>query len=117
MAAGNRNKTGKPTDIVRHYKTNEDVALCGRKSCGYSSDDLTDVTCKTCLKKLGNTQKTLPQEIIQLLESSLIFNKFGIVNLKILKSSVQTSLTDIELKELINAKYASEMVGGAIEYL
>ncbi len=52
MAAGNRYESGKPSDIVKHYKDGSGV-LCGRKNIGYSSSDASDITCKNCLKKLN----------------------------------------------------------------
>lgn len=59
MAAGNRNKSGKPTDIVKHYKmAHERQTYCGRKKWGYATSDLSkvvldkEITCKSCLKLL-----------------------------------------------------------------
>lgn len=63
MAAGDRNKSGKPTDIVRHFwapiteerdRFNERISktMCGRKDVGYCSSDVEDVTCLRCLSKI-----------------------------------------------------------------
>lgn len=49
MAAGDRSKSGKATDIVSHFGTWE-FAFCGRKNVGYATTDWNDVTCKSCLK-------------------------------------------------------------------
>lgn len=60
MAAGDRNKKGKATDIVRHYNAAQPIifpvkGLCGRKNVGYATDDKNDVTCLSCLKKLNQS--------------------------------------------------------------
>ncbi len=56
MAAGDRNKKGKPTDIVRHFSTSKVnstiITLCGRKNPAYATDDRNDVTCLKCKKKV-----------------------------------------------------------------
>lgn len=59
MAAGDRNKAGKPTDIVRHYKmAHENKTYCGRKKWGYATSDLAkvmidkEITCNACLRLL-----------------------------------------------------------------
>lgn len=51
MAAGNRNKKGHAVDYVRHYMLPNSKILCGKKSFGYASTQIDDVTCKLCLKK------------------------------------------------------------------
>jgi len=55
MAAGDR-KNGKPTDVVRHFATTTKT-LCGRLKFGYATDDKSDVTCLSCLKKLNQNPK------------------------------------------------------------
>ncbi len=54
MSAGDRNKSGKAIDIVRHYSRNGDgkESICGLVLPWYSSSDFEDVTCKKCLRKL-----------------------------------------------------------------
>ena len=58
MAAGDRNKSGKPKDFVRHYGNqknhNKDylLAICGNKRAGYVTDDIHDVTCVKCTCKM-----------------------------------------------------------------
>lgn len=58
MAAGDRNKNGKPKDFVRHYGTEKNpdknylLAVCGNKRSGYVTDDSGDVTCVKCLNKM-----------------------------------------------------------------
>lgn len=58
MAAGDRNKKGKPKDFVRHFgdKKSPDkdylLAICGNKRAGYVTNDLYDVTCEKCTIKL-----------------------------------------------------------------
>lgn len=46
-----------------------------------------------------------------------MFNKFGIVNLKVLRLDWKTDLTDEEIKDLINKRFAKEMVGETIEFI
>lgn len=59
MAAGDRNKSGKPKDFVRHYgnkmnsKTLYLIAFCGNKKAGYVTNDTTDVTCMKCISKIS----------------------------------------------------------------
>lgn len=53
MAAGDRNKKGKATDVVIHYKVrllSEEVS-CGTKGWGYATANLEEVTCLKCLAK------------------------------------------------------------------
>ena len=53
MSAGDRNKTGKPTDIVCHFKyPNREITLCGRNHVLYATNDITDISCLSCLKIL-----------------------------------------------------------------
>ena len=52
MAAGDRNKTGKPKDIVRHYIFSGHLPICGEKRFGYATNNKSDIDCKKCLKKL-----------------------------------------------------------------
>lgn len=58
MAAGDRNKSGKPKDFVRHYgdqkRTDKDylMAVCGNKRAGYVTNDTSDVTCIKCMNIL-----------------------------------------------------------------
>lgn len=59
----------------------------------------------------------LPKEIEQDLNNNYIFNKFGIVNISVLRSRTKTTLSSKELKKLINERFANEMVGGKIEYI
>lgn len=61
--------------------------------------------------------KPLPQNIKNRLNNSIIFNKFGIVNLNALKAQEQTDLTKEELKEAINKEFAHEFVGNHIEFI
>ena len=56
MAAGDRNeKIGKPKDIVRHFcietKGNGEP-VCKQKNYGYSTNNISDVTCEKCRKKV-----------------------------------------------------------------
>ena len=58
MAAGDRNKKGKPKDFVRHFgdkkSPNKDylLAICGNKRAGYVTDDYRDITCIACTNRL-----------------------------------------------------------------
>lgn len=54
MSAGDRNKSGKPSDIVRHFKyLNHENTICGRFYVGYATNDIADITCLVCLKILN----------------------------------------------------------------
>ncbi len=61
--------------------------------------------------------KTLPKNIEVDLDSNFSFNKFGIVNIGALRFRTKTHLSSDELKRMINERFASEMVGGKIEYI
>jgi len=67
-----------------------------------------DISCKMA---------KLPKEIEQDLDSNYTFNKFGIVNISALRARTKTTLSSKELKEMINERFASEMVGETIEYI
>ncbi len=60
MPAGDRNKKGKPTDMVRHYGLEKNpfkdylMPICGNKRAGYVTDDVSDVTCERCMAGLLN---------------------------------------------------------------
>lgn len=60
---------------------------------------------------------SLPKEIETRLDNNYMFNKFGIVNLKVLRLDWKTELTDEEIKDLINKRFAKEMVGETIEFI
>lgn len=57
MAAGDRNKNGKPKDLVKHYGEvlNDNhylLAICGNKRAGYVSYDKNEITCIKCINKI-----------------------------------------------------------------
>ncbi len=60
---------------------------------------------------------SLPKEIETRLDRNYMFTKFGIVNLKVLRLDWKTELTDEEIKDLINKRFAKEMVGETIEFI
>lgn len=60
---------------------------------------------------------SLPKEIETRLDNNYMFNKFGIVNLKVLRLDWKTELSDEEIKDLINKRFAKEMVGETIEFI
>jgi hypothetical protein len=62
-------------------------------------------------------EKTLPKKIEQYLDTNFAFNKFGIVNLAVVKAHAKCKLSDAELKKLINKRFAKEMIGENIEYI
>jgi hypothetical protein len=53
MGAGDRNIKGKPKDIVKHF-SHEDAGepVCLTKHYGYSTKNISDVTCLKCKKKI-----------------------------------------------------------------
>ena len=53
MAAGDRKNNGKPKDIVRHFsKISGGEPACLTKGYGYSTNDIYDVTCIKCKRKI-----------------------------------------------------------------
>lgn len=53
MSAGERYTNGKPKDIVRHFSnTNGGEPVCLTKNYGYSTKDVSEVTCIKCKKKI-----------------------------------------------------------------
>jgi len=55
MAAGDRTKSGKPSDIVRHYLNDDRTkTMCGRSNWGYGSRDKSDTSCIACKRRLEN---------------------------------------------------------------
>lgn len=58
----------------------------------------------------------IPIKIEKYLKYNFTFNKFGIVNINIIRSVSKTKLSDEELKEAINKRFASEMTG-QIEFI
>ena len=62
-------------------------------------------------------KKQLPQNIIDDLNSNLIFNKFGLVNIARVKATNNCDIPDDELKEMIQEKFGHEMVNGKVEFI
>lgn len=62
-------------------------------------------------------KRQLPQNIIDDLNSNLIFNKFGLVNINRLKATNDCDIPSEELKEMIQEKFGHEMVGGRVEFI
>lgn len=60
---------------------------------------------------------TLPKSVEIYLDGNLAFNKFGLVNIKVLKEQTKCELPDEELKELIQAKFGAEMRDGKVEFI
>lgn len=58
----------------------------------------------------------IPKEVANYVDNSLLFNKFGVINLKAVRGITKTTLTDEELKEAINEHFGKEFSNG-IEYL
>ena len=63
-----------------------------------------------------NIKQVLPKDIEIFLDSSLMFNKFGLVNIKILKSKFNSILGDDVLKQLIQDRFGDEFKDG-IEFI
>lgn len=62
-------------------------------------------------------KKTLPKEIEKYLQGSILFSRFGIVNLNVVKALTKEPLKFDELEKLINDKFAKEMTKGKIEFI
>ena len=60
---------------------------------------------------------TLPKDIETHLDNSLIFTKFGIVNIRFIKTTFKCELPDKELKTLINNRFSKEFVREKIEFI
>lgn len=53
MAAGDRNNNGKPKDILRHFSnTPAGLPVCLQKGYGYSGNNIDEVTCIKCKRKI-----------------------------------------------------------------
>lgn len=61
--------------------------------------------------------KTLPKDIETYIDNNFTFTRFGIVNLKVIRATTKTELTDTELIKLIDARFSKEIVNGKIEYI
>ena len=61
--------------------------------------------------------KGLSENIEKDLNDNFIFNKFGLVNIGALRARTGTTLKSKELKKLIKERFATEMVGGKIEFI
>jgi hypothetical protein len=59
----------------------------------------------------------LPKDIETHLDNNILFNKFGIVNIRAVKASFKCEIPDKTLKKLINNRFAKEMVGEKIEFI
>lgn len=64
MASGNRNRNGKPTDIVCHFMAdNSQKPFCNQKIWWYSTTKWDEVTCRKCLS-CKNKSDSLPLDNI-----------------------------------------------------
>jgi hypothetical protein len=63
------------------------------------------------------TKQKLPQSVIDDLDSNIMFNKFGLVNIGRLKSSTNCDIEDDVLKELIQEHFGKEMATGKVEFV
>lgn len=59
----------------------------------------------------------LPKVVEDYLDNSLLFNKFGLVNISALLSKTGTKLTDADLKAKIQARFGHEMSNGQVEFV
>ena len=59
----------------------------------------------------------LPKEVETYLDNSVIFNKFGLINLASVKFMTKCEIDDKKLKKLIIDRFASEMSDGTIEFI
>jgi len=59
----------------------------------------------------------LPKDIEAHLDNNILFNKFGIVNIRAVKTSFKCELSDKTLQKLINNRFAKEFVGEKIEFI
>lgn len=63
------------------------------------------------------TKQTLPQNIIDDLNSNILFNKFGLVNIARVKATNNCDIDDETLKALIQEKFGREMSNGEVEFI
>lgn len=59
----------------------------------------------------------IPKSVETYLDNNLLFNKFGIVNIGKVIAETGTTLSNKELKQVINERFSHEMVGGEIEFI
>ncbi len=69
------------------------------------------------INKEKKTIVELPNEVIIYLNDNLLFNKFGIVNLKVIKTKLKCELKDKKLKSLIQAHFGKEFRDEKIEFI
>lgn len=62
-------------------------------------------------------KQVLPKEVEEYLENNLPFNKFGLVNIKVIQTIVKEPIDSEVLKKLIGEKYDHEMIGGKVEFI
>jgi len=63
------------------------------------------------------SKATLPKDIEAHLDNNILFNKFGIVNIRAVKASLRCKLPDKTLQKLINNRFAKEFVNCKIEFI
>lgn len=61
-------------------------------------------------------KQKLPQSVIDDLDSNIMFNKFGLVNINRLKASTGCKIEDDILKALIQERFGKEMQSGEVEF-
>lgn len=57
MAAGERSKSGKPKDYVKHAGKINGSPVCDTENFGYVDMQWVDVTCKRCMKLIQKGYK------------------------------------------------------------
>lgn len=69
------------------------------------------------INKDKKTATELPKEVFEYLNNNLMFNKFGIVNIRVVIASTNCEIKERKLKSLITARFKKEMVTGKIEFI
>lgn len=95
MAAGERNKKNKPTDIVRHYGIidGNKPTICKNNRAGYITSDKSDVTCLKCLQILNYMSKNIT--VMSSHGEITINGETGEIIKKVLYNKNQPDLKDI----------------------
>jgi hypothetical protein len=65
----------------------------------------------------NKSKNELPKKVETYVDNSILFNKFGIINLNALRATTKTELSNTELKKLIKERFSKEIVGGKIEFI
>jgi len=65
---------------------------------------------------MAKKSNKIPTDIEMYVDNSVLFNKFGLININALRATTKTELSNDEIKKLINERFAHEITG-EIEFM